>query len=143
MRLVSLRWARSMPRKRSAVVTSLLLVRTAVADDSICQTRPRRCAMKSAPVDAVSELPLVPTNDAPICMSHSGGGGGGAAGGCAKVETVEKNTSKKAESARVTFIGTDAQQRPYHSRHSDRNASAGSVAAARPAGNAHAAAAMA
>src|SRR5262249_56598001 len=113
-----------------AVVSSLLVVRTAVADDSICQTRPRRCAVKSAPVDAVSELPVVPTNDAPTCASHSGGGGGaGAAAGCAKDGTADQATSRKPADARVSFMGTHAQQRAYHGCYSNRNASAGSLPA--------------
>ena len=75
---VSLRAARSKPRYRSAVFTSRLLLRTAVASESIFQTRPRRCAPKSAPTDDVSELPFVPTNEAPTWASQRGGGGGGA-----------------------------------------------------------------
>src|SRR2546429_622983 len=74
---VSFRFPRTDARYRSAVSTSLLLVFTAVAVASSCQIGHRRWREKSAPVDDVSELPLVPTNAAPICTSHNGGGGGG------------------------------------------------------------------
>src|SRR5581483_10657401 len=77
---VSFLVTRTSPRYRSAVVVPLVLVRTACAVESICHGTPRWCAAKSAPIVPVSELPLVPTNDAPICASQRGGGSFAGAG---------------------------------------------------------------
>src|SRR4051812_21776192 len=57
--------------------------------------------MKSAPVDDVSELPLVPTNDAPTCASHNGGGGAGAAGVCAAAAVATSNRENSGNTRRT------------------------------------------
>ena len=59
----------SHPERRNvllpAVVVPLSVVLTAVATVSKIHTGHRRCASKFAPNEDVSELPLVPTNEAP------------------------------------------------------------------------------
>src|SRR2546427_6431900 len=92
----------------------MLLVRTAVAPASICHTSPRRWAAKSAPVEAVSELPLVPTNDAPICASHSGGGGGAAAGGCGGAGRGTVREKTRIKMLRREVMKNSRGQRSYH-----------------------------
>src|SRR6478672_10358719 len=82
-----------------------------LAADSSCQMAPRRWALKSAPVEAVSELPLVPTNDAPICASHSGGGGGAAGGVCADTGIANTSKSNRAEIVGVGFMGPNRATR--------------------------------
>src|SRR6185503_17457588 len=108
---VSLRAPRSKPRYRSAVATSRLLLRTAVASESIFQTRPRRCAPKSAPTDEVSELPLVPTNAAPTWTSQRGGGGG--AGACAAEGRAAARQRTRREARRIAFMAEPPVQRAY------------------------------
>src|SRR5260221_14356706 len=63
----------------------------AVAADSICQTVQGGCAPKSAPIVDVRELPLVPTNAAPIWTSQTGGGS--FAGACAAAFTAQQSTA--------------------------------------------------
>ena len=156
---VSLRAARSRPRYRSAVVTSRLLLRTAVASESIFQTRPRRCAPKSAPTDDVSELPLVPTNEAPrlsVPEGRRGRGrrrlsGGGESGGETQREH-QNRSNRRHETGALQRAYRSLGRKPSASAHSSisrasarrrrvyshRSASAGSVEAARSAGSVHA-----
>src|SRR5262249_16066857 len=73
----------------------------------------RRTALKSAPTVFVSELPLVPTNDAPSCTSQMGGGGGGGGGVCADATLASESRSGRSESGRSVMAQLASNRRAW------------------------------
>ena len=68
----------------------------AVVVDSTCHFGQWRWIVRFAPVEEVSALPLVPTNDAPSSTSQGGGGGSWpAAGRAAAIDTAARSASAR------------------------------------------------